>query len=216
MTTDRADSTAPIRHGRKFEQVLEGARSVFMAHGYERASVDSIARAAGVSKATLYSYFPDKRVLFTEVARLECLRQADDALPLMTVVAPPAVILREAARRIIAFYTSEFGRSMFRICVAESYRFPELGRRFHTSGPMMARERLGAYLHQAVARGELAIDDVDLAADQFLQLCHADLMDRIICGVQTEFAQDQIDRVIDGAVAMFMARHGTAQSCSNG
>ncbi|WP_372674886.1 TetR/AcrR family transcriptional regulator, partial [Aquicoccus sp.] len=48
------------RSGRKFDQVLEGARKVFMADGFERASVDDIARAAGVSKATLYSYFPDK------------------------------------------------------------------------------------------------------------------------------------------------------------
>jgi len=41
-----------LRTGRKFEQVLRGAREVFMAAGFEGASVDDIARAAGVSKAT--------------------------------------------------------------------------------------------------------------------------------------------------------------------
>ena len=65
-----------VRTGRKFDQVLEGARTIFLAVGFEGASVDDIAREAGVSKATLYSYFPDKRLLFTEVARTECVLPA--------------------------------------------------------------------------------------------------------------------------------------------
>ena len=72
-----------LRTGRKFDQVLKGARDVFMADGFEGASVDDIARAAGVSKATLYSYFPDKRLLFMEVARNECARQACDAVDMV-------------------------------------------------------------------------------------------------------------------------------------
>ena len=69
-----------IKKGRKFDQVLDGARDVFLRDGFEGASVDDIARRAGVSKATLYSYFPDKRLLFSEVARVECNRQAQAAL----------------------------------------------------------------------------------------------------------------------------------------
>lgn len=53
---------AQIKKGRKFDQVLEGARVVFMRDGFEGASVDDIAREAGVSKATLYSYVPDKQI----------------------------------------------------------------------------------------------------------------------------------------------------------
>ena len=55
---------ATIKRGRKFDQVLEGARTVFLRDGYSGASVDDIATEAGVSKATLYSYFPDKQILF--------------------------------------------------------------------------------------------------------------------------------------------------------
>ncbi len=54
-----ADGTPTVKRGRKFDQVLQGAREIFMSDGFEGASVDDIARAAGVSKATLYSYFPD-------------------------------------------------------------------------------------------------------------------------------------------------------------
>ena len=66
-----------IKKGRKFDQVVEGARTVFLRDGFEGASVDDIAREANVSKATLYSYFPDKRVLFLEIASQETHRQAD-------------------------------------------------------------------------------------------------------------------------------------------
>ena len=65
-----------IKRGRKFDQVIEGASRVFMAEGFEGASVDTIAREAGVSNATLYSYFPDKKLLFIEVAQREITRQA--------------------------------------------------------------------------------------------------------------------------------------------
>ena len=69
----------PIARGRKFQQVLEGARAIFLRDGFEGASVDDIAREAGVSKATLYSYFPDKRVMFIEVFRSELAREAGAA-----------------------------------------------------------------------------------------------------------------------------------------
>lgn len=207
------NSQAPaIRKGRKFKQVLEGARSVFMAAGFEGASVDEIARVAGVSKATLYSYFPDKRLLFFEVVRVECQRQIDEAHQSIAVDAPPAMVLRHGARRMVDFYTSEFGRNVNRICVAEAERFPDLGREFYQSGPEMARRQVCEYLAQARAAGHLQIDDLALAADQFLMLCQADLHDRVTCGVQTKFTEAEIARVIDGAVEMFLARYGTKKA----
>ena len=130
-----------IKKGRKFDQVLDGARDVFLRDGFEGASVDDIARRAGVSKATLYSYFPDKRLLFSEVARVECNRQAQAALAGMPKDAPVELVLREAADRIVRFFLSDFGQQMYRICVAESDRFPEIGRRFYESGPAMMREK---------------------------------------------------------------------------
>ena len=204
-----AQATSRIRKGRKFDQVLDGARMVFLSDGFERANVDEIARVAGVSKATLYSYFPDKRLLFTEVLRNECSRQADEAVELIDLSAPPEIVLRAAAERIVGFQQSEFGMAMHRICVAESPKFPEIGRQFYESGPLLARERLGGYFRLAAERGELAISDFDLAADQFARLCLADIFDRLICGIRTSFTRAEIDRVVDGAVMMFLACYGT-------
>ncbi|MFC7706447.1 TetR/AcrR family transcriptional regulator [Plastorhodobacter daqingensis] len=215
MTALTTSDGAAIRKGRKYDQVLEGARRIFLRDGFEGASVDEIAREAGVSKATLYSYFPDKRLLFLEMARLECLRQADEPLDMTERTAPPRVVLTRAARRIIEFFTSEFGRQVFRICVAESDRFPALGCQFYESGPKLARERIALYLRQAAARGELRIEDFELAADQFAELCKVDLFPRMICGVAPAFREPEIERVIHGAVEMFLARYGVADKAGS-
>lgn len=197
-----------LRTGRKFDQVLKGARDVFMVDGFEGASVDDIARAAGVSKATLYSYFPDKRLLFMEVARHECARQADDAVDLIEACCTPQQVLQVAVRHILSVILSDFGQKMFRICVAEADRFPDLGRQFYESGPMMVRARVKEYLEQASARGELNIEDFDLAADQLAELCKADLFPRLMFNIDTEFTEAERERVITGAVETFLARYG--------
>jgi TetR/AcrR family transcriptional regulator, mexJK operon transcriptional repressor len=201
-------SSEKVRRGRKFEQVLLGAREVFLTDGFEGASVDEIARRAGVSKATLYSYFPDKRLLFMEVAKAECVRQADRAVDTIDLAAPVRTVLTEAARHMLGFITSDFGLRIFRICVAESERFPTLGAEFYESGPALVRERLVGFLQMAEARGELSIGDFELAADQFMSLCKSDLRERMVLQVATTVTEAERERVILGAVDVFLARYG--------
>ncbi len=199
----------PIRKGRKFDQVLEGARSVFMADGFEGASVDEIARVAAVSKATLYNYFPDKRLLFMEVANAECQRQSCEALDGIDMARSPRDVLMQTGMHFLRFITSKFGQQVFRICVAEADRFPELGQRFYCSGPELMRTEMVKYFEIAQARGELQIDDKVLAADQFGELCKADIWPRLIFGVSTSVKDDEMQRVVNGAVDTFLARYGT-------
>lgn len=198
---------APVT-GRKVEQVLAGARTVFLRDGFEGASVDDIAREAGVSKATLYSYFSDKRVLFLHVGRIECARQGEVALCEIDADAPVREVLTGAGLRMLDFLCSEFGQRIFRICVAESDRFPALARAFYESGPLVIRGYMCDYFRAAIARGELAIDDLELAADQFHELCKADLLPRLIfqMGPPPEAADKR--RAVDAAVEMFLARYG--------
>ncbi len=199
-----------LRTGRKFDQVLKGAREVFLADGFEGASVDEIARVAGVSKATLYNYFPDKRLLFMEVARSECIRQANAPMDLAAANCPPREVLRAAAGHILSASLSDFGMRMFRICVAEADRFPDLGRQFYESGPMLIRSKIRDYLHSATAKGELVIEDFDLAADQFAELCRADLVPRVLFKIDPDVSDEDRRRVIDGAVETFLARYAAS------
>ncbi|MBD3665622.1 TetR/AcrR family transcriptional regulator [Sulfitobacter sp. TSTF-M16] len=201
-------SPPEVRKGRKYDQVLEGARSVFMIDGFEGASVDEIARVAAVSKATLYSYFPDKRLLFMEVANAECARQSQEAIDNIDMAAPPRLVLGQAGRHFLRFITSTFGQQIFRICVAESDRFPEIGQSFYKTGPAVMRAEMAEYFAGAEARGELHIEDRMLAADQFAELCKADVWARLMFGMSKSVSAAEIDRVVDGAVETFLARYG--------
>lgn len=202
------DGDTTVKKGRKFDQVLAGARKVFLVDGFEGASVDHIAKAAGVSKATLYSYFPDKRHLFMEVAKVECARQAGAAFETIDFTAPADKVLGGIAIQFVDFITSDFGQRIFRICVAEGDRFPALGREFYQSGPEMVRKQIMAFLSMAVERGDLIIDDLPLAADQFAELCKADLFPRMVFKQEQAFSDAEKLRVVGGAVEMFMARYG--------
>ena len=197
-----------VRRGRKFDQVLDGARKIFMRDGFERASVDDIAREAGVSKATIYAYFPDKQLLFLEVARCECHRQTEEAEAAVEGEVPVRVALTVAAERITQFLMSDFGQRMFRIVVGEGERFPGLGQQFYEYGPGLIHQRLVFHLGCYVESGVQRIDDIDLAADQFAQLCKASIHEKLIFGMAQSITPEDLHRSVHGAVDMFLARYG--------
>lgn len=197
-----------IKKGRKYDQVIAGARDVFLRDGFEGASVDDIAREAHVSKATLYSYFPDKRVLFLEIAAVETTRQADAFTEIMDESQPPEVFLPSAGRKILDFLLSDFGIAVFRIAVAESERFPDIGRKFFESGPMLVKTRLSQYLECCISRGELQIDDIELAAEQFAELCKVRLIPSRLFQGRSKIDEAERQRIVESAVEMFLARYG--------
>jgi len=203
-----SDTHPAIKKGRKFDQVVEGARTVFLRDGFEGASVDDIAREAGVSKATLYSYFPDKRVLFLEIAAQETKRQADAFEERMDENLSPEALLPNVGRKILDFILSDFGQAVFRIAVSESDRFPELGRKYYESGPALVAKRLSQYLASCTARGELEIDDIELAAEQFGELYKARLQSRRLFQACCDIDDSEKQKVIDGAVHMFLCCYG--------
>ncbi len=204
------NNQAPIsRKGRKIAQVLEGAREIFLRDGFEGASVDDIAKAASVSKATLYSYFSDKRQLFQEVVQSECDRMATQIVSQLDESKPIKDRLTLAAFGAAKFITSEFAQRTFRICLAERDRFPELGQTYFESGPAMGHREICRELSKSIERGELKIDDVEMAAWQFSELCKARVFLKASFGVQSEFSDEEIMGVAKEAVETFLARYGT-------
>ena len=197
-----------MKQGRKWDQVLDGARTVFMRDGFEGASVDDIVREAGVSKATLYSYFPDKRLLFLEVAKAECRAQSEAAVAQIGETDDLREAMTSAAKRMVRFFTSDVGMQVYRIVVGESQRFPELGREFFETGPAQVREILRAFLQKGIDEGKLRIEDLDLAVDQFPELCKAGLHMPMAIGIREKPTDDEIDRVVESAVEMFLCCYG--------
>lgn len=206
MNTHHSDL---VRKGRKFDQVLQGAHEVFMAEGYEGANVDKIAKVAGVSKATLYSYFPDKRALFAAVARAACEEQTHRALNFAQEDGSFAERLYKGCRSFMEFLYSPFGIQMFRAVIGEAARFPEFGRDFWASGPGMAHAEMVKLFKAAVDHGDLRpIDDYQLAAETLTELCKVYLHPRLMLGVIDSAPPEDLDRIARNAVDTFMARYG--------
>src|ERR1022692_2623429 len=87
MTSEAAVAVRPFQasgteDNAKRRQILEGARAVFMAQGFDAASMGEIARVAGVSKGTLYVYFKSKEELFEAIVGQECLANAEQIFDL--------------------------------------------------------------------------------------------------------------------------------------
>lgn len=201
----------PGREHRKVEQILCGARAAFVELGYEGTTVDEIARRAKVSKPTLYAHLGDRRAIFAAVLRREFETQARDIFAETPPEAPVQASLQAIAEHYIAFLVSEPAQEIFRVVVAESHRFPDLGRAFYESGPGLGVARLAKYLNAVAARGDLAIDDVELAAHQFTELCRADLFyRRLLLGRAVN--KLEIGKVAAASVKVFLAAYGSGIS----
>lgn len=205
------DSFIPDLTSPKAQQILEGARTVFLESGYEGASTGQIAKQAGVSKGTLYNYFPDKEKLFMAVMEDECKKQAAAIFEVANQSASIDVTLRRLAQNYVGLVLSPFIR-IYRLAIAEATRFPALARTFYDSGPDLASRRLAQILAGAVAKGELEIDDLDLAAHQFGQLCKADLFEKRLFQVKLSATPEEVDRIVDSAVDAFLRQYGKIEN----
>ena len=204
LETSMTDGIAVDMESPKARQILEGARTAFFELGYEGASTDEIVRRAGVSKGTLYKYFPDKRTLFTAMVEEECRRQATLVFRVEGHPVDIEAFLRDAAQKLVRMLLLPSMLGIYRLAVAEAQRFPELARVFYDSGPDLGTRRLAQLLAGAAARGELAVEDVDLAAHQFGQLCKTEIFYKRLFEIQRSFSEEEIDRIANGAVDLFL------------
>ncbi|MDP4024124.1 TetR/AcrR family transcriptional regulator [Methylobacterium sp. NEAU 140] len=199
----------PEGDGDKRRQILEGARAVFMAAGFDGASMGEIARAAGVSKGTLYVYFDNKDALFEALTVAE-KRGLAEALFALDADDPD---LRAVLTRLGLTYLAEMSRpehvSIIRMVIGASEKFPHLGQAFFEAGPAQGVARLTAYLDAQVAAGRLTAADTELAAKHFLHLCQAGLLTRLLFAAGGVPEPAELRRRVEEAVRVFLAGYGT-------
>jgi AcrR family transcriptional regulator len=195
---------------RKREQILDGARKLFLAEGFDAASMGDIARAAGVSKGTLYVYFDSKELLFAELVREEKIRQANAIFVLDPADHDIAGVLSKLGRDFAGFILQPKSVKASRGVIAIAHRMPEIGKDFFSLGPRRCTTRLGEYLAAQVDAGLLVIDDIELAAAQFLDLTHCTLHKPLLFGSTDYPSEERINTVVDAAVHMFMKTYARA------
>lgn len=194
--------------GGKRRQVLDGARRVFLAQGFDGASMGEIAKVAGVSKGTLYVYFDSKEALFEALTLCEketlaeVLFQLDEADP----------DVRAVLRRLGVTFLERMVRpdhvASVRMVIGAADKFPRFGQLFYEAGPKTGADRLSAYLDLQVEAGRLAIGDSVVAAEQFLNLCSARLLKRALFSVTDSFGEAEIAANVERALEVFFAAYG--------
>ncbi|MDB5608838.1 MAG: TetR family transcriptional regulator [Bradyrhizobium sp.] len=190
----------------KRRQILDGASKVFMDLGFDGASMGEIARAAGVSKGTLYVYFADKSRLFEAIVEEETLEQGNIAFN-FDLERDVTTTLREFGQAYIQLLCRPRGGSAIRTVMAIAERMPDVGRRYYERVLEKTIGRLAFYLEAHVKANDLAIDDCQLAASQFMLMCQASLFLPFIFQAAPAPSAERIVQVIESATQMFLAAY---------
>jgi AcrR family transcriptional regulator len=191
----------------KRRQIIDGARAVFLAQGFDAASMGEIAKVAGVSKGTLYVYFENKEQLFDAIVLQECGAQAEGVFDLDHNDHDVEAVLTRMGIDFVKFLCRPEKASALRTVVAIAERMPDVGRRFFESGPALGVARLSAYLNAQVEAGVLKIEDTEVAAAQFIECCHATMFKPIVFNFGKAPTQERVEHVVGIAVRVFLAAY---------
>jgi AcrR family transcriptional regulator len=125
-STQTIEMTA--RAEKKRVQILEGARVVFLAEGFDGASMEAIAQAAGVSKGTLYTYFKGKDELFTALVAACQNRSLEETFRSLNGTADLRESLEALACNYLDLVRQPDNLALLRAVVGAAAKFPSLGR----------------------------------------------------------------------------------------
>ena len=205
-------ATKPASPGRpkdlgKRAAVLEAAKRMFVAQGFDGVSMDQIASDAGVSKLTVYSHFGDKDALFAAAIAATC----EEVLPEELFAPAPAGTLREQLRSIgQAFFDliiSDEAISMHRLMNTPGTAENAMRELFWNAGPQRLQAAFARFLQPHVDAGRLRIDDIPLAASQFFCLLKGELHPMMACGLCRQPGESEVARHVDATVDLFLRAH---------
>lgn len=207
-----------VRTEARREAIVEAAAQLFQEMGYERASMNELAKRLGGSKATLYNYFASKEELFSAVIRTFATHHLTNAASVINDVAE-SVPLEETLQRfgeqmLQVMTTDNTALSVYRMVVGEAGH-SDMGMLFYESGPRESVETLARLFSQAMDNGILHPGDPQIRALQFLALLTAEIEIRIYQRSAPPLSAQRVSDMTACAVRMFMA--GAGKSClSNG
>lgn len=188
--------------------IIEAARKTFLARGFDGASMDAIALAAGVSKRTVYNRFRSKEELFAAAILETCRRILPVDVASIEASLPPEKFIREMARRFLHGVLEPEALALRRIATFEAPRAPALGKAYLTHGPRWIADACKPMLERLAARGALKIDDPDRAIWQLGALLTEPLVIDVMLGDPPKDLEAAIEAQIDSAVSAFIKLYG--------
>ena len=203
--------TAPsVRAGKddRRRSILDVATDIFMQEGYAAASMSAIAARLGGSKGTLYNYFPSKELLFAALLKETCEAGEWTSFPPDGPEVDVEAVLSDIGLKFLNFVLGDKVRSIHRLVISESARFPELGRTFYENGPRFGIEVMSGWLEAQMKAGRLRAVDPERAAVTFLSLCKSEVHQKALWSVEPDPSDAAKAATVQAAVEVFMAAYG--------
>lgn len=191
----------------KRDVIIEAAKELFFAQGYERTSMNDIVERVGGSKATLYSHFPSKDELLLAIVKDLTQPVIAEALSLDASHDFPSFLRALGLVTVHGLYSPEM-IAMQRIAAAEAIRFPEFGRIFYEEGIAPGHRQGAAMFQAAMDKGVLRRTDPVVALETFIELCLGWRWRKQIWNIAPAPSQAEIDASVDAAVEVFMRGYG--------
>jgi TetR/AcrR family transcriptional repressor of mexJK operon len=188
----------------KREAILTAARGLFFSKGLDGVGIEEIARAADVSKMTVYANFGDKTAIFSAVVAAEAQRMtaALDQLPGEARDLEQRLVASGTA--LLTFLTSPEIVAFERLLIAEATRHPELARAMIEAGPRFGHRKLAAQIDAATRMGLLDVADPLKAAEQLTSLWRGRLHLECQLGVRKTPTVREVDQHVREGVEMFL------------
>lgn len=202
--TDVKKITADERRG----HILDIAYQAFIREGYAGTSMSRIASLLGGSKTTLYNYFASKKDLFVAVADRECAKLFDNIFVATGIDGNFHDRVRELARRLLNSMLSDELIEAYRLIVAESGRFPEIGQAAHDIALRRGTQHLAAFFKHAMEAGEMRPVNPKMAAEQFLDLTSGTLHKVRLWNVMTAADPERVAMEVERIANTFLAAFG--------
>lgn len=204
-----------VRTEARRKVILEAAVALFRELGYERTSMNELAKRLGGSKATLYGYFASKEELFIAVVQSVATSHLAEAAAELQEVSETATLESQLLRlgeRMLAVLTNDADAlAVYRMVIAEAGQ-SDVGQQFYESGPAEYVRTLAGFMDSAMQRGELRRLDPHVAALQFTALVTAETQLRLYQANPEPVPVEQIRVMVQRGVDMFLAGAAVRQA----
>ena len=200
-------TTRQSRSEAKRAEILKIATELFLAKGYDAVSVDAIVARAGGTKTNVYKHFGGKAELFAAVVEALCQQIVHSFADLDLEGLEPEEALRQIGRAFLTALLTQRSIRQHRMIVAESVRFPSVGKRWFKAGPESARDVIGAYFLKLQKAGRMRPLPPRRLAGLFLDmLSEEQLLRQLITGAPTPQTRE-VNKLVEDALGVFL--HGT-------
>lgn len=189
----------------KRQQILDGARRCFLEHGFDAASMNDIVKSAGVSKGTVYAYFPSKERLFQALVSEDKRRQAEQAIIIENPARAIEEVLFDLGIRLVRLTTADEAIAYSRMVLGVAAKFPEIGRSFFEGGAIYGITKIAGFLKTKMDDGTLRQADATFAAQQFMDLCLTGIMKTKLFACEPILPPVAPEVAVKEAVSMFLA-----------